>query len=574
MSSSSSKVSLVAETAWRKRAKQRILSNTSSAVELHKDILAASNAGAEGAKDLVNTQPGKHSRRDLMNKMLKDNEWPGMYWAEIPMADPKTGQRKLVQLPFLLPHEWLPLYCKQRGAFEDLDPDAADEELRGRLMSLQKDLKAPFLVGLGLHGDGVPIGGTLREESLDCFNVNMVTSQKHAGLRVPFTCTHLSWAVTQETFPAVMAVFCWSLRCLATGLKPTSRHDGSAWLLRGPDERGKRGPWIDSDKQRVVSPERGDLALGVQAVLVEIRADWVFFNKLLKFPAWNTKDGLCWLCKCTNADMRTLDTASARWRFQRLLPGQFLAWCRKQNRPVSELFSLPGVSPEIVFPDWMHSGDMGVAQDVIGHTFAEALKYLAGSSKEECCNSLWQLVRGWYDSVDMPSDQRLRRLTPELFLRKGQPNKLRSKAAHARYLVPFLPALCQGCMPNTPRGEAVTTTAQALADCYALLPQAPSPELAKASRKFANSYCALWTHLHTVEEVEAWNVKPKLHLFQELCEYSRRNPRDFWCYADETFGNVCANFGIRRGGNDSPGHTAASILTAWCCSVPFPHPRL
>ena len=116
----------------------------------------------------------------------------------------------------------------------------------------------------------------------------------------------------------------------------------------------------------------------------------MFFNKLLKFPAWNTKEGLCWLCKCTNADMRTLDTASAKWRFQRLLPGEFLAWCRRQNRPVSELFSLPGVSPEIIFPDWMHSGDMGVAQDVIGHTFAEALQHWAGSSKEERCNSLWQ----------------------------------------------------------------------------------------------------------------------------------------------------------------------------------------
>ena len=58
----------------------------------------------------------------------------------------------------------------------------------------------------------------------------MVTSKKHSGLRVPFTCTHLSWSITDETFEVVMAVFCWSLRCLATGFKPTSRHDGSAWL--------------------------------------------------------------------------------------------------------------------------------------------------------------------------------------------------------------------------------------------------------------------------------------------------------------------------------------------------------
>lgn len=570
---SSSKDKLVAETEFRRRVKQRILSNNSSAVEIHKDFKSASDAGAGGAADLLKSKPGKNSRRDLMNKVLRDNEWPGLYWAQVPMARPKSGKRELVWLPFLLPHEWLPLYCKESGAYEDLEPADADEDLQERLLKLQQQLQAPFLVGLGLHGDGVPIGGTLREESLDCFNVNMVTSKKHSGLRVPFTCTHLSWSITDETFEVVMAVFCWSLRCLAAGRKPTSRHDGSAWLTRGPEEKGRQ-PWLDSDNKRAVSPERGnDLSLGIHAVLVEIRADWVFFNKLLKFPAWNTKEGLCWLCKCANDDMRTLDTASARWRFQRLLPGQFLAWCRRQNRKISELFTLPGVSPDIVFPDWMHSGDMGVAQDVIGHTFAEALQHLAGNSKEERCDTLWQILQAWYDAEAIPAEKRIRRLKPEVFLRKGQPNKLRSKAAQARYLVPFLPALCEGCMPDTPRGQAVKFTAQALAACYALLPQAPCPQMAKASRRFANSYCALWQYVSTVEELDAWQVKPKLHLFQELCEYSRRCPRDFWCYSDESFGNVCSDFGRRRGGADSPGKTAADVLTAWCCSVPLPHPR-
>ena len=543
--------------AFRDRVKHRILSNTSSALDLHKDFRAAEDANGTGAEDLLRTKPGKNSKRDLLNKVIKDNDWPGLYWAEIPMKDVKSGGKKMTWMPFLLPHEWVSQYCKQLGAFADL-VENDDEELQERLLKLAKELGAPALVALGLHGDGVPIGGTMSPDSLDVFNLTLITSSQHSGLRVPLVCTQLKHT-HKETFDAIVQVLCWSLRCLATGTKPSARHDGSAWL--------------PSDKRRHVSPAQGK-SLGVQAVLAEIRADWVFLQKLLKFPAWNTGDGLCWLCKCTHKSMRTLDTASAHWRYERLLPGQFLQWCRRQRRPVSELFSLPGVQPEIVFPDWMHSADMGVAQDVAGHVFVDSLATFgdSSSSKEACCTELWKLLQQWYEDTNVPADHRMQQLAVKDFLRDGQPNKLRSKAAHARVLVPFLPYLCRRQMPDTARAKAATATAEALALCYHYLPQAPCAELATASRKFANSYCALQALVELETGNQDWHIKPKLHLFQELCEFCGRNPRDFWCYADETFGNVCAKFAVRRGGIDSPGHNSSTILLHWCCSTPFPSP--
>ena len=102
------------------------------------------------------------------------------------------------------------------------------------------------------------------------------------------------------------------------------------------------------------------------------------------------------------------------------------------------------------------------------------------------------------------------------------------------------------------------------------LPQAPCAELAEASRKFANTYCALQALVELTTGKQDWHIKPKLHLFQELCEYCQRNPRDFWCYADETFGNVCAKLAVRRGGRDYPGYNSKVILQYWCCSTPFP----
>ena len=542
--------------AFRQRVKQRVLGNRASALDLHKDFRAAEDAKGAGAEDLISTKPSNHSNRDLLNKILRDKEWPGLYWAQIPMRDKKTGEKCVKWMPFLLPHEWVSQYCKQHGAFSDL-LEFDDEELHARLLKLAKQLNAPALVALGLHGDGVPIGGNMSPDSLDVFNLTMITSSRHSGLRVPFVCTQLKHTLHQETFDAIVEVLCWSLQCLAAGEKPTARHDGS--------------PWLPSDKRRAVRPEQGT-SLGVQAVLAEIRADWVFLQKLLKFPAWNTLDGLCWRCKCTHKCMRTLDTASASWRFQRLLPGEFLQWCRRQGRPISKLFTLPGVEPEIVFPDWMHSGDMGVAQDVAAHIFVDSLETFAGRTKEAQCRQLWLMLRQWYEDTQVPHDHRMQQLQVTDFQRKNQPNKLRGKAAHARALVPFLPYLCRKQMPDTDRGRAATATAEALACCYHYLPQAPCQELASASRKFANQYCALQALVELETGKQDWHVKPKLHLFQELCEYCGRNPRDFWCYADETFGNSCADFAVRRGGRGHPGHNTEVILQRWCCSTPFPTP--
>ena len=182
------------------------------------------------------------------------------------------------------------------------------------------------------------------------------------------------------------------------------------------------------------------------------------------------------------------------------------------------------------------------------------------------------MLRQWYEDTQVPHDHRMQQLQVTDFQRKNQPNKLRGKAAHARALVPFLPYLCRKQMPDTDRGRAATATAEALACCYHYLPQAPCQELASASRKFANQYCALQALVELETGKQDWHVKPKLHLFQELCEYCGRNPRDFWCYADETFGNSCADFAVRRGGRDNPGHNTEVILQRWCCSTPFPTP--
>jgi hypothetical protein len=237
------------------------------------------------------------------------------------------------------------------------------------------------------------------------------------------------------------------------------------------------------------------------------------------------------------------------------------------------MFSLPGVSPDIVFPDWMHSADMGVTQDVLAHVFHEVLPHMEGNSLEARVKALFGCILKYYDRFQVVN--RPQTLQAKNFTTAGatKANKMKCKASIARDLVPFLPTLCRRFLNSgSEHDRAVQVLVQSLADCYKLM-ETPGPDLRKASQRFANA-CAALEHevLQRNPNDPHWRIKPKLHLFQELCEFGQRTARLFWCYMDETFGNVMAQLAKRRGGADNPGKNVENILSAWCCSTTFPNP--
>ena len=77
---------------WRNQTKKRILSNALPAKEVHADIESATRAGASGCEDFL-SKDGKNAARSFKNKLVKSSDWPGLYWADIPMGDPKTGKK-------------------------------------------------------------------------------------------------------------------------------------------------------------------------------------------------------------------------------------------------------------------------------------------------------------------------------------------------------------------------------------------------------------------------------------------------------------------------------------------------
>ena len=153
----------------------------------------------------------------------------------------------------------------------------------------------------------------------------------------------------------------------------------------------------------------------------------------------------------------------------------------------------------------------------------------------------------------------------------GKP-KLRAKGAECRYLLPFGAELACEVANHNPNQHNVTVAA--LFCKLVLLQRYISGEIAPYDSEIAcdlcRCVCVLYNALH--EEMVAkgkpllWDLKPKVHLLQELVEFQAQelgNPRHFWCYRDESWCGFWAKASRRRGGANSSDMTAERFLNRY-----------
>ena len=78
---------------WREEANQTFLSGTIAASSLQRLVQKAQHAGAQGAEKLAQTgksgQYPSNVRRDFTRYLRRNSLWPNLYWAAIPLWDPK-----------------------------------------------------------------------------------------------------------------------------------------------------------------------------------------------------------------------------------------------------------------------------------------------------------------------------------------------------------------------------------------------------------------------------------------------------------------------------------------------------
>jgi hypothetical protein len=337
----------------------------------------------------------------------------------------------------------------------------------------------------------------------------------------------------------ILHIITWSLRCLASGYMPSARHDGAAWT--------------SADFKRHKFAGR---FLGVQGVLAEIRGDWLMFKSTLRLPAHNEVAGCCWRCAATPPGIRDCGLAAA-WRQQALSHWDLCQRVLSQGLTLSPLFAAPAFRSSCILLDWLHCVDLGVAADFLGNLFWLCHSKLPGNSREEQNKALWALILDYY-KIRKP-DSMYDGWTLKMVRKTGTcPPKLRGRAGEVRGLVPFGLALAEELLQDADPVEAtVKQMARLLAECYNSLAAASfDPEkLAEHSRRF----CLLWVGMEARQPGLLWHIKPKLHLFQHLCESGSR-PSSCWTYRDEDFGGSMARLGRRRGGKNTPQSTAKAVL--------------
>ena len=274
------------------------------------------------------------------------------------------------------------------------------------------------------------------------------------------------------------------------------------------------------------------------------------------------------ICKDNNFKQTGLN---AGWRNARMTAIQFMETLMVAGLALSPLLALPGFKLDFVVLDWLHIVDLGLGADLLGNLFYEvthsACVLFPANSKEYRLDQLWEKMQKWYKAVKPAS--RLDNLTFEMFTGKNGKPKLRAKGGECRYLIPF-GALLAGeiaSAQSTPHNHAVARLFYCLVELQKWVSGDYKPYDSDAASLFCRQVCILYSALHVEAtnkgKPNLWDMKPKVHLFQELIEYQSvvmGNPRHFWCYRDESWCGYWAKASKRRGGANTVAMTAERFL--------------
>jgi hypothetical protein len=253
----------------------------------------------------------------------------------------------------------------------------------------------------------------------------------------------------------------------------------------------------------------------------------------------------------------------AEWRGTEMSHYELLAELLARGAIINPILQVPGVDAAIFRVDWLHSADQGVAADFLGCLFKLCATLLPGASVNARTRALWLRVVAFYEANDV--HDRLPKLVPTAIQKTARtPPKLRGSAACVRALVPFGQQLADALLVD---GDAIHDAAKAaakhLAACYECLSQTVPDRrerMAHQCRAFSLQYSALAA---SSPDGIMWRVKPKLHIFQHLCE-EHGSPSLHWTYRDEDYGGSIAAMARMRGRWHGVKTYSAKVIDLWC----------
>ena len=208
-------------------------------------------------------------------------QWPDVYWTRIRVWNSRRSCEQYEWVAMHLVHEIMDMIAKYGtldvyGSTEEMDPESL-----AHLEYVKRESNIDDLIGVGLHGDGVPCNWD-RSESVNVLSLNLPgVAGRYKNMRIPLL-TLMQSQVSEHTWDDVMEIVSWSMRHAFLGKQPGARHD--------------QQPWLKSDSKRSGMASQN---LRLKSCLVEVRGDWKFFKETFHLPQWNENAGICWSCTCT-----------------------------------------------------------------------------------------------------------------------------------------------------------------------------------------------------------------------------------------------------------------------------------
>ena len=234
--------------------------------------------------------------------------------------------------------------------------------------------------------------------------------------------------------------------------------------------------------------------------------------------------------------------SDAPWRNQRFSLTDFLRRQLRKGCLINPIFAVFGICLAIFRIDWLHAVDLGVSADFLGNLLWMIAEKMPAPNQDERVKLLWAEIQQYYSQYD--TRDKLKKFTKNTIRPEAsRPPKLHSSAAQCRALVYFGHLAAQKHLSDAvPTEYAAKTAAYHLNVCYSTLQQPNSEVLFSSSQAFVLQYAALMA----VSDGIAWRIKPKAHMFLELCAEGSQ-PQLFWTYRDEDYGGSVAKACKMRG---------------------------
>ena len=494
----------------------------------------------------------RNAARDLRRKLMRRSQWPPLYEAMIRTWVRKDKALQEKKVAFLLPHELVFVLSEIGDAATMQSTAGLDKWNLKRHEEIYAQLQKPFL-SLSLWGDGVPYSWD-RKRSVDTWTLSFpgLADKKQRDIRIVLV-TLPHECVVRETQDDVLSLLCWSLKCLAFGLCPSARHDGSPWEQGDTWRKARAGQEV------------------MNAALLEVKGDWKQMAFCFSTPSWTSGPDkpICWRCHATKQSLKEDFGPTAFWLQPagRVSHHEAITRLLEAGGSLSPLWSMPWMKMSALRLDWLHIADQGITPVFLGGVFSLVLADKEkGANEAERCKWLWSEVQAFYrrDGVE----DRLYELTVNMIKPKKGPIELAGSGAQVKSLVPFGLELVNSWVEPDWEQMSVKACMQHLAACYTCLRSAQPVQGGGELLNHALGFQRNLQGLHLANP-KRWQIRPKLHLFLELAAEGDR-PSASWNYREESFGGSVGKQSHRKGGWPSPLAMSRSTLTKFCARERLP----